>query len=257
MSLSANKPLELTVNELWDKALGPTKKEGGRPVNLVAENHPVRCIPLSVISTAKAYLAGTNDVTKATAYIINSFFIYRACVCENMFAPLVQSNGIYEWPIPATFTWEDMDAVMYGGELIGGPIIDESSKVIISYKKGKKVEETTLDLGGEELEQHTRVRDLIPGQEDLPNLFRFSIPDLSKVGFIFSQSWQQSSLRYQISPLRRLYEDRVKNELSYEDTRKKLEVGLEIFIEPPTLPIGRYSTPGETSSDMMSLFFEL
>ncbi|MBR9691744.1 hypothetical protein GOV06_03070 [Candidatus Woesearchaeota archaeon] len=244
------KPLELSVEELWEMALDkPSGQDGGRKVLLVVENQEFRFVPCAVSETAQTYLDETGDVEKVLRYVANAFYIYRDTACHGFLAPHYKVDGAYEWPKPVKFSWESIDAVIIGGEYVNGPI-PEDGKARVMKEVGDKIEETEIKFNnlknaeGEVFEQiitrEESVRDIIPGKDQLQKELKYKIDNLKDVGFIGMQDWQTRSLRVYANPFYHMICDLLEGKVSRGEIRGYVEDYLACMTKSYKTIVGRY-----------------
>lgn len=183
--------MELSVKEINRKVIGND--------SLKSRNLPFRYIPKEIVSTAKEHLNKTGDVEKVLRYIENSFYIYRECVNRNMFAPHYDVDDAYEWPKPVKFSWSSIDSVILGGEYVYRriPSIDNKIRIETPVTGGIEVKEIDTKTGFVK----DSIRDIIPGKDDLNKTLKYNIESLNKIGVIFSDWWQNASLKDYANPI--------------------------------------------------------
>lgn len=203
---------ELTVEEIVKSVQGKSFPDTG--IN------EVRYVPKIVSETAQSHLDETNNITKTISYVMHAFHIYRETVCMGFFAPHMLVDDAYEWPSPSMFSWDKIEAVIYGGEFIHGPILEEDSSIVISTEEGDKVKEQHIEVDGE-----TRfiVRDLVPHKDEIHKVFTYKIDNLQDVCLPLQQDWQNASLRDYVNPMYWLLRGFAENEIAYEDARYDLQ----------------------------------
>jgi len=230
---------DLTVQELEEKA------------RLVVEQGRFRFVPEEVVGVAREVLASSQYIEKALRYIENAFYIYRATINEGFFAPHIRCGDAYEWPKPSKFSWGSIDAVILGGAYIHGPIPSESQSVEMVTKTEENVETTEINvLSSGHFEKTASTRDLIPGKDDLPKIFKYHICDLRSVGFLASQEWQTASLKTYANPVYHILEDLLKGNLSSDEARRHLEEHLENLDKMYPVKIGRIAGKLEEPNPM-------
>lgn len=245
---------ELSIKEISEAFLEEPKKDKykrtWRSIMTRPSNEKIRLVPELVIETAKENLKTTDDVEKTIRYILNGFYIFRDTVCGEMFAPLYKTNDAYEWLSPAKFSWQNIDAVILGGEYIHGHIPSDDSSVKISVEENGKIKETKLELEETErkkpldiMGKEEIIRDIIPGKDDLAGKLKYKIDDMSRLGLVFQMDWQNSSLKSYANPLYWHLDALVKNKVSKEESKNVLIEGLEILSRGIQEEIGVYYKP--------------
>lgn len=195
------KTLELTAKELSDLGWGPLRRSEGnmsQQSTLISQEAQLRLVPLAVIDTSKS-LVQEGDFSRTLRYLENAFYIYRESVCDGWHAPHYQAqDGVYEWPIPTKFRWSNINAVIFGGETIHGPIPEDSSVVKISKKVGDKLEVRRINLDNGE--DTTELKDSAQGLDNFHETLRYTIQDPYRIGFLAQQDWQNYCLRNFANP---------------------------------------------------------
>lgn len=206
--------MELSVFEINDMLVGQ---------NTDSRALPFRYLPKEIVQTSKNHLNKTDDIEKVLRYILNSFYVYRACVNRGFFAPHYEIGDEYEWPKPVGFSWKDIETVIHGGEFLHGKIPREEKGVIIETPFRDKTEIKIINPETGETKKY--FRDNI--SEDVDKTLKYNIENPGKIGFIFLDWWQNASLKYYVNPIYSLLDNFLKKNKSKENTRNCLINGLD------------------------------
>lgn len=235
--LKKSKPLELSIEELCEKAFGKLS-DGSRQSNLVFKLEPYRYIPGSVVETAQKYLDMTDDVKKVLRYITNAFYIYRASADKCGVAPHYKINGAYEWPPLSIFPWDFIDAVIHIGEVIERKLPKNNLAVVRRYNKGVR---TKLELAKNSERRHTQIINAKTKirEDGLHRPLKYQIENLKNIGFISQQDWHNSSLKFYMNPIYSILHGFLERKLSYEYAKNHLQGFLDYLKKTYDEPIGR------------------
>jgi hypothetical protein len=224
-----------SAQDLWDRA------HKDRRLNIVVRLGDFRYVPKCVTETARDHLAETDDVEKVLRYIKGAFNIYRASVSKLSGVPHYKVNGVHEWPALASSSWDDIDSIIAGGEHVEkGNVIDEFYRVIRNLSS--RFEEVTV-LREEGESTYIRKRALWERR------IKYDIDDLSNVGFIPFERWNDLSLDTYANQVHQMLSDLLCGELLKTYARDRLELYLGDMVKTDALPIGRY----KRQSDLVSM----
>ena len=145
-------------------------------------------------------------------YIKNAFYVFRRTVNRYLLAPHYAVDGAYEWPVPSKFSWGDLKIVNAVGEFLEGEIPRKNDNVKVEVREGEWVNQKEVDpLTGFMKESS---REFVSGKDDFEEVFKYRIEDISRVGYVFSNDWQNSSLRKYVCPLSRFITNHSRGEIS-------------------------------------------
>lgn len=207
---------ELSAHELNERA-----KEGSN------KRLPFRYFPIEILKIAKTALEKTTDIEKVLRYILNSFYIYRESVCVEFLAPHYEVEGAFEWPKPSKFSWDNIEAVILGGEYIHGELF-EKDEIEIESRVRDKVKGVLINPKTNRAEEY--LRDFISGKDNLNETLKYRIENMSKVGFLFQMDWQNESLRNYANPMYFLLEGFLEGKIEKGKARSMLGNAL-IYLE--------------------------
>jgi hypothetical protein len=186
--------IELTVSEMNERTLGAPDPSGGRPIMLQVQARPFRLLPKDIIIAAQGCLEN-GELTLFGEYISNAFYIYRATVCTQWDAPVTFNDGAYEWPQLVKPRWTDARDVIALGKMI----YSEPGGVVIQSREGDVIQETQINpVTNEHFE---RKREIISLRDEPEKIIKYSVRE-KDIGYVFSQSWQNFTLRYIMHNLR-------------------------------------------------------
>jgi len=172
---------DFTVEELREIALGEPEKDGGRPFLLLSTIEPVRLMPIKLQAAAAKEYEKSKDTKRVFDTLLSGFTIYRNSVNTGLMAPLVVNEGACEWPEPALFGWNDLDAVNFIGFAMGSKV--KSDSVLITTQGGKV--EKTLNLTTGE----TTTKELTEFAAHPDKNLKFRVKRVGDVRMINSASW--------------------------------------------------------------------
>jgi hypothetical protein len=190
-------PSELSVPEIIRKFYDSPKSQ--------SNSQPVRLVPASVVAEAENYFAKTEDVEKTWKYVLAAFHIYRESVCHGIFAVHYPNNGAFEWPTPKKFSWNNMDAVLIGGEAVHTPIDDG------------KVHVTAND-------------------DEFARGMIYVVEDPGRALLLDQNRWQNASLSAYAHPISRDLEALLKGKISQDEAKAHLEKEL-VFLRSGFAPM--------------------
>lgn len=182
---------EFTVRELREFGLGREKTDEvgnrGRELLYVDDVVPVRLVPRSLLDLAVEIRQESGRIENVIEALWTSFYVFRACVNKDLEVPLVKkTDGVWEWPEPATFRWGDETAKTLALMLGAYRRQNEASVSII---QGNTVHSLTLPSGVVSAE---KVSDLVACPEEH---LKYKVPTLADVRMINQQAWQTHALR--------------------------------------------------------------
>lgn len=158
----------------------------------VNEVLPFRLIPQTLCDALRQEHAGNHDDAAIIKTVLAAFTIYRDSVNRRMFqAPLVLVDGMYEWPAPALFGWDQLDSVRLVGSALGAFDLSNEPTVSRTIESGAKVIDQTLNLTTGEAGE-LEVTQLRAFTE---RVLKYRIPKLAEVAYLNSQAWQNLALR--------------------------------------------------------------
>lgn len=142
---------------------------------VACDHQLVRYAPQEVITTARTHFGKSGDFRKTASYVIAAYEFFRGCVCwgeARIGVPLVLADGAFEWLEPANFDWKDLELIRF-----------------YAAKAGTGFANFGLDKSEP-----------------------FFLPDISRIGFADSMTWQEDSAKLLLRPLRNLQNGKFKSE---------------------------------------------
>jgi len=198
--------LGLSISEIIERG------EESRPQPL-----PFRYLPLEVIASAKVHLTKTGKTDETLRYVLYSYYTYRDTVNRDMLAPHYLYLGAYQWPRPARFSWANVNAVIVIGESIFGEIPNNRSEVVIETQEKGGI--TTKRVNPETGITKSDIRNIVQGRDNLNEVLKYRIKDMSRISFLFCNDWQLSSLDAYANPFYFFLKDYLEGK--YEEKRAK------------------------------------
>lgn len=160
---------------------------------------PFLYLPKKIVIQARNNLG--SDIEKVLRYIENAFYIYRASVCTSFFAPHYVQKDVYEWPNPVKFSWTDINTVILIGESVYGIIPIKKTAIVVGKKVQTRIEEILVIPEEDKLTRKTYHRKFQQGKDDFDQRMKYKIYEFSKLGFLFSDHWQNASPEFYANPL--------------------------------------------------------
>jgi len=169
--------------------------------NLDIRDAPFRYLPKCVLETSKNNFIVNGDSMRILDYILNSFYIYRETVNKGFFAPHVLVDSAYEWPQNNYFEWSDIDEVLLLGKKLSNP--NNSNSIIrIETLENNKLYSRNIIKGVDGIVSKVVSRDIDPYLDKMNALFKYKINNLSEINLLFSDDWQNYSLKKYVAPVK-------------------------------------------------------
>ncbi len=243
-----------SVGELHEIGLGPKEEDGGRPMLFRNNPVPFRLMPAKLLDATEKLLDETGDIALVLETLWAAFEIYRNCVNKgDITAPLTRAeDGVYEWPKPAIFTWDNLEAVRLTGFALGGNKTTGGPKVSVIVEEGGKIFKKTRDVHtGDLIEEEVSAMAAKPHE-----LFQFEVDRLADVRFVNPQGWQKTSLRSFATSLSRFTDLACEGRLNVEHARTFLDsLFTGVRKDVHDWPTVRYAKEGEPRDTYRSFLF--